>query len=376
MLEFEPDFERRSSFVDKGQSEVKNRRCPNPACPVHGSVGAGNVVSHGFYRTRSGKRRRYRCVGCGKTFSSTKGTPYYRLQHRRATFDTVVTLRVEGVSISAISRVEGLAWNTVARWLERAASVCRRFSDGRTTGFVATELQADEIRSFTGGKTRPTWVFAAIEVWSRLWTSTVVGRRSYRNTLALVRDVASRMTFATGPLIVTDGFAFYGTAIRRVFGPAALYAQVIKTRRHDRVVRVDRRLVMGAAWRFDDALHRSEDSSTVNTSFIERLNLTIRQSSAYLSRRTLFHARATDTLDAHLELLRCYYNFVRPHRALRFGRETRTPAMQAGLATRRLPLRDIFVSVRRVVWWLSDVLAFADLRRTAATAVMYMPVAA
>ena len=58
------------------------------------------------------------------------------------------------------------------------------------------------------------------------------------------------------------------------------------------------------------------------------------------------HAR-TDTLGAHLELLRCYYNFVRPHRALRFGRETRTPAMQAGLATRRLTLRDIFVSVHQ-----------------------------
>ena len=85
--------------------------------------------------------------------------------------------------------------------------------------------------------------------------------------------------------------AFYGTAIRRVFGPAALYAQVIKTRRHDRVVRVERRAVIGAAWRFAHALSHSEDSSTVNTSFIERLNLTIRQSSAYLSRRTLAHAR-------------------------------------------------------------------------------------
>ena len=95
-----------------------------------------------------------------------------------------------------------------------------------------------------------------------------------------------------------------------------------------------------------------------------------------MSRRTLSHARATDTLDAHLELLRCYYNFDRPHGALKFGREVRTPAMQAGLATRRLTLRDIFVSVRHIIWWLSDVLAFADLRRTAAAAVMYMPVAA
>ena len=80
-----------------------------------------------------------------------------------------------------------------------------------------------------------------------------------------------------------------------------------------------RRAVMGAAWRFDEALARSDESSTVNTSFIERLNLTIRQSSAYLSRRTLSHARATDTLAAHLELLRCYYNFVRPHGALKFS---------------------------------------------------------
>ena len=355
---------------------MKKPRCLNPECPLHGNAGSSHIIRYGFYRTTAGKRRRYRCVGCGQTFSTTKGTPYYRLQHRRTTFDTVVTLRIEGASLSAIARVERLAWNTVARWLERAASVCRRFNDGRTTGFVATELQADEIRSFTGGKTRPTWVFVAIEVWSRLWTSTVVGRRSYRNTLALARDVATRMTFVTGPLIVTDGFEFYGTAIRRVFGPAALYAKVIKTRRHDRVVRVDRRAVIGAAWRVDDALVRSEDSSTVNTSFIERLNLTIRQGSAYLSRRTLSHARATDTLDAHLELLRCYYNFVRPHRALKFGRETRTPAMQAGLATRRLTLRDIFLSLRRVILWLSDVRVFADLRRRAAVAVMYMPVAA
>ena len=96
----------------------------------------------------------------------------------------------------------------------------------------------------------------------------------------------------------------------------------------------------------------------------------------YLSRRTLSHARSTDTLEAHLELLRCYYNFVRPHGALKFGRETRTPAMQAGLATRRLTLRDIFVSLRSLVSSLSDVLTLAHSRRMAAAAVMYMPVAA
>ena len=106
---------------------------------------------------------------------------------------------------------------------------------------------------------------------------------------------------------------------------------------------VGSQLLTGAAWRFEDTLNNSEDSSTLKTSFIERLNLTIRQSSSYLSRRTLSHARSTERLDEHLELLRCYYNFVRPHGALKFGREIRTPAtewpaMQAGLTARRLTL--------------------------------------
>ena len=109
-------------------------------------------------------------------------------------------------------------------------------------------------------------------------------------------------------------------------------------------MKVERRALIGAAWRFEEALNNSEDSSTLNTSFIERLNLTIRQSSAYLARRTLSHARSTERLDQHLDLLRCYYNFVRPHGALKFGREIRTPAMQAGLTTRRLTFRDIFLA--------------------------------
>jgi hypothetical protein len=76
----------------------------------------------------------------------------------------------------------------------------------------------------------------------------------------------------------------------------------------------------------------------LNTSFVERLNLTIRQGSAYLGRRTRCQARWKQCLEDHLELLRCHYNFVRPHRALKFGREVRTPAMQSGLSSRRLTL--------------------------------------
>ena len=101
-------------------------------------------------------------------------------------------------------------------------------------------------------------VFVTIEVWSRLWPSTVTGRRSYRNTHALFRDLSKRMNFGRLPLIVTDGFEFYQKVIRRFFGPACLYGQVLKTRRNGRIIKVERRALHGAAWRFEDALNNSE----------------------------------------------------------------------------------------------------------------------
>jgi hypothetical protein len=133
---------------------------------------------------------------------------------------------------------------------------------------------------------------------------------------------------------------------------------------NDRIVKAERRAVIGAPWRFELALRDSEDSSKLNTSFIERLNLTIRQGSAYLFRRTIRHARQKERLEDHLELLRCYYNFVRPHRALKFGSEIRTPAMQAGLVSKQLSFRDVFVAVpERILFVIVFIDVTLDIRR-------------
>src|SRR5512136_1702379 len=179
---------------------MKSLSCPNQHCPPSGKGDAGAIIRHGFYTTRWGKRRRYQCQTCGKTFCSTTGTPYHRLQHRRATLDEVASLSVEGLNKSAIARVKRIAWNTVHRWLERAAALCRRFNNRKIAGIPITELQADEICTIIHDKEQPIWIFAAIEVWSRLWPSTVIGRRSYRNTLTLFRDISSRMILEKVPL--------------------------------------------------------------------------------------------------------------------------------------------------------------------------------
>jgi hypothetical protein len=92
----------------------------------------------------------------------------------------------------------------------------------------------------------------------------------------------------------------------------------------------------------EKALDESEDSARANTAYIERLNLTIRQSVAYLRRRSPTHARCERRLHWQLELARCHYNFIRRHTGFRFGRELRTPAMVAGLRDRVCSFRDVF----------------------------------
>ncbi len=115
----------------------------------------------------------------------------------------------------------------------------------------------------------------------------------------------------------------------------------------------------------------------MNTSFIERLNLTIRQSSAYLLRRTLSHARSKEKLAEHLELLRCYYNFARPHGALKFGRETRTSG-DAGWARREAthPQGDLRVHAAILILIENDPTAFAGTRRPSLDTVIQKPLAA
>src|SRR5450756_2530924 len=334
-------------------------RCPNVTCLQQTTPSSGMVIRFGSYQTRWGKRRRFRCKRCGRTFCRNRGTVYHRLQHRRAMFDQVAALSLEGVNKSAIARVQQIAWNTVDRWLEKAAASCRRFNHQTISKITIRELQADEICTSVGGKEQPpVWVFAAIEVWSRLWPSTVVGKRSYRNTLTLFRDVCARNHGNNVPLIATDGFKFYLQVVRRLFGTACLFGQVIKKRRNDREVRVQRKASFGAAWRWDEVWRNSEDSRQLNTSYIERLNLTIRQGSAYLCRRSLCHARRKQRLEDHLDLLRCHYNFLRPHRALKFGREVRTRAMQAGLTKQRLTFRDIFTSIPKFLRLARSVCVF------------------
>ena len=159
---------------------IDGRACAKRGCDNRGKLGL-NIVGHGSFPTKWGRRWRYRCTVCGGTVSTHTGTAYSGRRCARRACDQVASLRVEGVSISGTARVTGHAHNTIARWLERASTAAKRFNQRMVRDFEIIELQADELCTFIGTKSRATWVCAAIEVCSRLWAGSVLGRRSSRH---------------------------------------------------------------------------------------------------------------------------------------------------------------------------------------------------
>jgi transposase-like protein/IS1 family transposase len=326
------------------------RSCPNESCEHFGKLSHNNIHPHGWYKTKHGRRRRYRCSACGKSFGSTRSTVYHRLKGSRQEVEQTCQLSAEGVSIATISRTLRRAWNTINRWLKRARIACKKFLDRHLKNYPIRELQADEIKPFVDSRKSKTWIMADIEVSTRLWPTTRVGKRSYKNIREVFRDTFKHGLSDGRVLITTDGYKPYSWVIKRMLGPTCLYGQVIKKWKNNRVTKVTREIVIGEPWQIKHALECSEDSETINTSFIERLNLTIRRNTSYLHRQTPAHARCGEALEAQLDLQRCFYNFLRPHMALKFGKETWTPAMMAGLATHVLTWREV-LSFYIFVWF-------------------------
>jgi hypothetical protein len=89
-------------------------------------------------------------------------------------------------------------------------------------------------------------------------------------------------------------------------------------------------------------LFYSEDSKRPNTSYVERLNLRLRRSCSYLHRRTSGRVRNPERLASVVEIVRCSYNFIRPHARLQLGMRMRTPAMVARIFDRVLTWRSVF----------------------------------
>jgi len=210
------------------------------------------------------------------------------------------------------------------------------------------------------------WIWASLDPESKLIINFVIGQRTLEDCKTFIKELVARMR--SKPLFTSDELPHYETALveqfshletypktgkrgrpkkpKVVIDPDLLYATVHKTRDNGTVVKVDRTVVFGDPTRIDHAIAASKVSNSINTSFIERTNLTLRNHHRKLTRKTLCFAKIKRSLVAQTTIVVTYYNFSRPHRGLTLRssigkRIKRTPAMAANLIDRIWPMGEI-----------------------------------
>ena len=270
----------------------------------------------------------------------------------------VVTLLAYGCPIQAIVQAFGLDERTVASWRDRAGKHCQEVHQAvvQQGNLDLTHVQADEIR--VKGCKMIAWMGLAMMVSTRLWLGGVVSLTRDRSlTDRLLAQVRACCQPLRALLVCTDGWNAYPNSIRRAFRekvketvgrgraclrvwPQLCIAVVIKRTEKKRVVEVTRKMVQGTLEQAQVLLSASHGGTVLNTAFIERLNGTIRQRLASLTRKCRHAARRLAALESGMWLLGCTYNFCWPHHELsrrgakaqgKPGEVLLTPAMASGL---------------------------------------------
>jgi IS1 family transposase len=312
----------------------------------------------------------------------------------------IIKALAEGVNLQATARIFEVDPPTVKTCLVRAAEHMEAVSHYFIHDLHLTQVQVDELWALIGlgrEETSPqpisthahAWVWAAIDPVSKLLVAVLVGDRSLASAQRLIHAVGVSLAPGIVPLFLSDQLVHYATALLTHFGhwvtvsrqgqrgphpkprweprPELNYAQVVKHRVKGRVVAVTTRVVFGSA----QAIRASLKSlgQTINTAFIERVNLTLRSHLPALARKVLSFAKRPEGLRQQVSLGQTYYNFCLPHRSLRLTlpepRPTkgtgspqrwlnRTPAMAAGLTDHPWTGQELLLY--RVPPWRQEVL--------------------
>src|SRR5712664_4732180 len=373
------------------QVETSRHFCPHPDCAYQGWVGLGNLCANGH--PSGGPWRQLHCTSCGGYFQETYGTPLHGKRVEPQKLVWAVGALAEGLGIRAVARVFEVDPNTVLAWLVEVAEQAAAFSQYFLHDVRVTQVQLDELFALlsavkTGEVSEavaiarlsrsPHWVWAAIDPVMKLLLTIDVGDRTLAMAQSVVHQVVQVLAPGCVPLFLTDGFKEYTTALlthdgqwvqparRRAQGPMPkprwmprpqlLYAQVIKTARRRRLVRVCHRVVFGTLEAVQQVL--AAHGWQINTAFIERLNLSMRQHVAAVGRRVTTLCKGEDGVRQQLVLYHVYYNFCLPYASVRQPLlqpvptngtgsakrwQPRTPAMAAGLTDHVWTLREVLL---------------------------------
>jgi IS1 family transposase len=365
--------------------------CPHTDCDYRGWLGLNNLRANGH--PSGGPWRQFHCLGCNGYFPEHHGTIFHGKQAAVELIVRVLACLAEGLGIRATARVFEVDPNTVLHWLVEAAAHLRAFARYFLCDVHVEQLQLDELyavlRDLKAGEISdneaierldrsPYWVWTAMDPTSKLLVVVEVGSRTLAMAQSVAHQVVQVLVLGCVPLFLTDGFKEYATALLTHFGqwvqpsrrqdkgphpkprwlplPQLLYAQVVKTVRRRRLVRVQHRVVFGTLEAVEQVL--SACGWQIQTAFVERLNLDIRQRVAAVGRRVNTLCQGEDGIRQQLVVYHAYYNFCLPHASLRQpllvpeptnGHGSAklwrpcTPAMAAGLTDHVWSLKEVLL---------------------------------
>jgi IS1 family transposase len=366
--------------------------CPHTGCDYRGWLGLGNLRANGH--PSGGPWRQFQCRACEGYFLETHGTLFHGKRVAVELIVRVLACLAEGLGIRATARVFEVAPNTVLHWLVEAAEHLRAFSAYFLCDLHVGQLQLDELyavlRGVKAGEISEEnalkrleharhWVWTAIDPESKLLLAIDIGPRTLAMAQRVVHQVVQVLAPGCVPLFLTDGFKEYATALLAHFGewvqpprrqatgpapkprwmpvPQLLYAQVVKTMRQRRLVDVKHRVVFGTREAVGQVL--AACGWKINTAFVERLNLDIRQRVAAIGRRVNTLCQGEDGLRHQLALFQVYHNFVLPHASLRQPLLVPEPTNGSGSAKVWRPCTPAMAAgLTDHVWSLKEVLLY------------------
>jgi IS1 family transposase/transposase-like protein len=326
--------------------------CPNRECAYYGETDEQQhaLVRNGW-RGKNKDIAYWKCQACGKRFSARLHTPLYRLKTPQEKVAQVLSALAEGVDIAASSRIFGYRERAISRWLGRAAVHGERLHWRYLHELEVHHVQLDELVTKVRTQVERVFVWTAVDAQTKLLLATHIGRRTQADANLILHRVKATLAATCIPIFTTDGLRQYFYAITAHFGhwqplPGKrkpvwvlsgdlLYAQLRKVRSGYRMKFAYTKVLLGTRQAFCSRLTALGYSGRVQTAFVERLNLTLREMVAPLRRRTWSLADNEASLALYLEWARTYYHFMRYHEALRLTFpdlhrfRSRTPMMAA-----------------------------------------------